>query len=165
MKLTVKKHINPLSFNKTKFTIFDEDGHEKYTATGRGFRFDRTIIVQDNNGTEVAVIKQKHKKVLGFLSRADGFSVHINGSEMCHVFEKWKLIGFQDILINGLPYILNGVFPLEYTMTEGDKKLMIVSQKAISISDTYDLEVTNDNQEMLCISIALSIDAIDAAKP
>ena len=56
------------------------------------------------------------------------------------------------------------IFGLKYKVLDGKEKVMEVSEKVWTIGDVYYLDITNPDNELLCILILLAIDSSHTLK-
>jgi len=89
------------------------------------------------------------------------FAIEIDGKKICEVSQKFKLIGFQEFEIAGLPWKADGLFSVhEYKLKDGDKVLMQATENIKSFTDSYELDIQDTEQELACLCIALAIDSL-----
>ncbi|MCL2060443.1 MAG: LURP-one-related family protein [Oscillospiraceae bacterium] len=139
---------------RDRFFIKDEAGNDRYSVVGEIFTFGKQLRVYDAGGTEVAFIRQK---VFTFLPR---FFVEINGREVCEIVKELTLLR-QSYRLHGLPWHLHGDFwAHEYNLVEGDRQIMHMSKIWFTWGDSYEMDIAEPQNELMCLCIALAVDCV-----
>lgn len=155
MRYTMKQKM--LCFGND-FAINDEAGKLAYFVDGRGFTYGQQLSFQDASRKEVAFISQKlvafvktfdiiqDKHVVATVKKKpftarDRFEVDTPDG-----MEKLKIVG------NFLQY--------DYKIHRGFEQLARVYKRMFSITDTYEIEVTNPKDTVLVLAAAVVIDLV-----
>ena len=150
MKLYMKQKV--FSW-KDKFTVKDEAGQDRFFVEGEFLTLGKKLHIYDSTHSEVAFIRQK---LWSWLAR---FFVEIDGKEVCQIVK--RLTFFKPRYeLEGIGWRVEGDFwGHEYSVYDGDKMVMRLSKHWFSWGDSYELEIDNPENEILCLSIVLAIDA------
>ncbi|MCL1820688.1 MAG: LURP-one-related family protein [Oscillospiraceae bacterium] len=149
MKLYVKQKV--FSW-RDRFFVKDENGSDRYAVEGEILSLGKKLHVYDMNGTEVAFIRQK---VMSWLPR---FFVEVNGRVVCTIVKELTLFK-QRYRLEGLPWHLDGDFwAHEYSLVENNRQIMRLSKKWFSWGDSYELDIADPQNELMCLCVALAVD-------
>lgn len=150
MKLYMKQKV--FSW-KDKFTIKDEYENDRYYVEGEFLSLGKRLHVYDTQHNEVALIRQK---LLSFLQR---YFVEIDGREVCQVVRELTLLRPRYTL-EGLDWQVHGDFwAHEYSLYDGDREVMALSKHWFSWGDSYELDIADEKDTLLCLCVALAVDA------
>jgi len=65
----------------------------------------------------------------------------------------------QSYRIEGLPWRMDGdLWAHEYSLYNGDQQVMQMSKKWISWGDSYELDIADPQNELLCLCVTLAVD-------
>jgi uncharacterized protein YxjI len=149
MKLYMKQKV--FSW-RDRFFIKDESGDDRYYVQGEILSLGKKLRVFDSGGTEVAFIRQK---VMSLLPR---FFVEMNGRVVCTMVKELTFFR-QSYRVEGLPWHLTGDFwAHEYSLTENGREIMRLSKKWFTWGDSYELYITDNQNELMCLCISLAVD-------
>ena len=152
MKLYVKQKV--FSW-RDRFAVKDEAQYDRWFAQGEIFTLGRKLHVYDAGGLEVAFIRQK---VLSFLPR-----YYIEMNNMVYEFVREFTLLRPKYTIRNLDWTINGNFLAhEYAVTDSRGTIMRISKAWLSWGDFYELDISNEYDELLCLCVALAIDCITA---
>ena len=152
MKLYIKQAV--FSW-RDRFAIKDEAEYDRWFAQGELFTLGRKLHVYDANGTEVAFIRQK---ILTLLPR---YFIEINGIE--YEFVKELTLLRPKYTIRNLDWSVEGNFVAhDYEVKTGQGIAMRISKAWFTWGDSYQLDITNPQDELFCLCVALAIDCINA---
>jgi len=138
------------------FTIRDESGADRFFVDGKVFSIGAKLSFQDMERNELAFIKQKVFKL------RKTFEVW-RGGELAAVVQK-KLLGiFHHRFTVDVPgpddLEAEGNFTdHEYEFRRGARVVATVSKKWFSWSDTYGVEVADDEDPVLILAAAVVVD-------
>lgn len=150
MKLYIKQKV--FSW-RDRFFVKDETGHDKYVVEGTFFTWGRKLHVYDSKGKEVAFIR---RKVFSFLPK---YYIEIN-SKTVMLSKNWSFIRPRFHLV-GLPWTMEGDFwAHEYTLKENQERIMEMSKHWFTWGDSYELDIKNPDNELVCLCIALTVDCM-----
>ena len=140
------------------FAIKDEDGHDAFFVDGSAFSFGDKLSFQDMQGNELAFIDQK------LLSWGPTYEVFRDGRQMAVV--KKKLFTFLrckfEIDVPGPDDLgAQGSFlDHEYTFQRHGRTVAEVSKRWFSWTDTYGIDVHDDEDDLLVLTAAVVIDLV-----
>ena len=150
MKLYIKQKV--FSW-KDKFFVKDEYGQDKYYVEGELFSWGRKLHVYDMNQREVVFIAQK---VMTFLPE---YHVSQEGLEVAVVKQKftWFRPKYE---IQGPNWTVEGSFwQHEYTVSDQGGSIQVsISKELMSWGDSYELDIAEEKNELLALSVVLAID-------
>lgn len=162
--LVIKKRKN--SWNES-FNIYDRNQAIKYTVKGELLSLKHHLHIYDANNLELGVIKEKllsFRSPFNLKNKPIDFEIEVAGKKLGKIksrggFFKTKYdIDFKGWKIEG------DVIGVKYRVFIGDKTIMQVSFKLILDGDTYFIEIFDPNDELLCLMIALALDAASSSK-
>lgn len=151
MKLYIKQKV--FSW-KDRFTVWDEQGRERYYAEGELFSWGKKLRLTDADGNETAYIEQE---VLRWRPR---FHVFIGGEEVAEIV-KYGFI-HPSYAIEGPGWTAEGSF-LEhyYTVTEANDRIVAeIHKQWMTWGDCYEIDVYDDRDELLALTTVLVIDCV-----
>lgn len=149
MKIYIKQKV--FSFLDS-FTVKNEQNEDIYKVGGR-FALGKQLDIFDSNGQSVAFIRQR---LMNFLPR---FDVSIGGDYICSVQREFTFFN-QSYRIEGLDWHLDGdIFAHHYQMVSKNGTVMQMRRAIISWGDSYELDIPNEADVLLCLAVAIAVDA------
>lgn len=138
------------------FTIKDDAGRDVYFVDGKGFSLGSQLSFQDMQGNELAFIKQK------LLSWGPTYEIARNG-EIVAVVKKELFSFIHHRFTVDVPgpddLEAEGSFTdHEYTFQRGGSVVATVSMRWFSWTDTYGVEIADDEDPVLILASAVVID-------
>lgn len=139
------------------FWIDDEQGEHAYKVDGKTALIRDTWKLEDANGNEVAVIRERK------LSIRDAITIEVGGRK---AVVKKKVIGFGDSYYvdveDGKDLEVKGdIVGHEYKIERDGDTVAEVSQKYFRMRETYGIEVHGDVDPALVISVAVAVDSMN----
>jgi len=151
MKLYLKQKV--FSW-RDRFFIKDEDGNDRFSVQGEILSVGRKLHIKNVSGEQVAFI---HQKVLSIMPH---FFVEIDDREVCEIIKEVKLFK-QGYRIEGLPLHVDGNFiGREYTLNSAEGQVMRLTKKMISWGDSYELDIADPKDELLCLCITMALECV-----
>lgn len=136
---------------RDSFTIKDEDGNDKYQVIGEFIEATKKLHIKDMDGEEVAMIKEK------MISFHPKYSIYIAGEKVGEI-ERDKALFKDKYYITGLDWKIKGDDDdHQYKIVEDGKKIASIRKKKISLSDTYILEIEEEENEIPALAAILAI--------
>jgi uncharacterized protein YxjI len=151
MKLYIKQKVFTW---RDRFNIKDEEGLDRYSVAGEIFTWGRKLHVYDAAGNEVAFIRAK---VLTFLEQK--YFIELGGQTFTLIkeFTFFK----PKFRLEGVPWRMEGQFlEHEYSLFSDSQTVMSISQKWFTWGDSYELDIAEPQNELLCLCIVLAVDGM-----
>ena len=152
MKLYIKQKV--FSF-ADRFAIKDEDGNDVYSAVGRILSLGKKLDIYEGTNTDSAPVGKIEQRLVAITTR---FGIVVRGK---HVTEMVRKITFfsNDYRLEGLSWHLEGDFLAhEYRLMDGHNAIMQLSRKWFTWGDSYELDIADNQDPLLCLCIALAVD-------
>ena len=151
----MKRYIKEKVFSwGDKFTVKDEQGHDKYVVEGEVFSWGKKLHIYDMTGREVAFIKQE---VWSFLPR---YYVFCGGRQVAEIKKEFTFL-FPKYSIEGLGWEIEGSFLAhEYEITKGGRSIVTISKEWMTWGDSYELDIANPADEMIALAVVITIDCV-----
>jgi uncharacterized protein YxjI len=140
------------------FTIKDADGEEAFFVDGRAFSIGNKLSFQDMEGNEMAFIRQK------LLSWGPAYEITADGQLVAvvkkHLFTLFRckftvdVPGPDDLEAKG------DFLDHEYSFERAGRTVAGVSKKWFSWTDTYGVDVSEGEDDVLILASAVVIDLI-----
>lgn len=153
MNLYMKQKIFTL---RDKFSIYDENGNERYYVQGEILSVGKKLHIYDCLGNEIALLRQK---LLTFLPK---YRIIIGGNEIAEVEQKFTVLR-RKFRVLGLGWEVKGdIFDHEYSVeSDRGETLIRVSKEWFTFGDAYQISVSDNCDELTALCVVLTIDAID----
>ncbi len=140
-----------------QFTVKDENGSDKYFVEGEFFSWGKKLHVSDRSNNEVAFIQQK---VFSFLPK---FFVFIDGNQIAEIVKEFTFLQ-PKYSIDGLDWEINGSFMAhDYEITQQGHSIVTIHKEWMTWGDCYELDIANEQDEIIALSVVLAIDCVMAA--
>jgi uncharacterized protein YxjI len=138
------------------FYIRDADGRDVYFVDGKGFSLGNQLSFQDLAGTELAFIKQK------LLAWGPTYEI-TRGGELMAVVKKELFALFHHRFSVDVPgpddLEAEGNFTdHEYEFRRGGRLVATVSKQWFAWSDTYGIEIDDNEDQVLLLASAVVVD-------
>jgi len=152
MKLYIKQKV--FSW-RDRFAVKDESGADRYFAQGEIFTWGRKLHVYDAQGNEAAFIRQK---VMAWMPR---YFIEMNG--VTYTMKKEFTFMRPKFTIDGVNWQMSGDFwAHEYEVSDGSAAVMSMSKQWFTWGDSYQLDIPDPRNELLCLCVALTVDCMKA---
>jgi len=154
MKLYIKQKV--FSWGD-KFTIKDAAGNDRYWVKGEVLSWGKKLHVYDMADREVAFIKQE---IWSFLPR---FYVFCGEKQVAEIKKEFTFL-FPKYSIEGLGWEIEGSFLAhDYEITKNGRSIVSISKEWMTWGDSYELEIADPADEIVALSVVLTIDCVLAA--
>lgn len=137
-----------------KFTIFDENGNEAYWVEGEVFSIGKKLDLFDNADQHKAHI---HQKVFSFMPR---YFIEVNGEDVAEVVKHFTLFKKRFSVTNYNWMVEGDFFAHEYEIYENDSIIATISKEWFTFGDAYSIDIADEVDPVIAISVVLIIDAI-----
>lgn len=134
------------------YDIFDEAGDTVYTVQGR-LAWGHRLEISDAAGNYLGQVRQE---VLTFRPRFSLFIGENCVGQLRKEFALFKPVFTLDC--NGWE-IEGNFWEWDYRVTEGSRIVMTVSKELFHWTDTYQMDIADPKDALLCLMIVLAIDA------
>ena len=134
------------------YDIFDEAGNTVYTVQGR-LAWGHKLEISDAAGNYLGQVRQE---VLTFRPRFSLFIGENCVGQLRKDFALFKPVFTLDC--NGWE-IEGNFWEWDYRVTEGSRIVMTVSKELFHWTDTYQMDIADPRDALLCLMIVLAIDA------
>jgi len=149
MKLYMKQKVFSWA---DRFDISDEDGSIRYYVEGELFSWGKKLHIYDLAGQEVSFIRQK---IMSWLPR---YFIEINGIVVATIVKDFTFLS-PSYHVEGLPWQMNGDYwEHDYVMYDDRYEIMRLSKAWFTWGDSYEIEIFDPQNELLCLSVALAVD-------
>ena len=157
----------PYTF-KESFQIFDERENVKYVVKGKLVSATHDLTVYDASGKiKLGRVKEKlvsWRSPFSMEAHPQDFVIEMGGKKLGKMKSRFAF-GKRKFKFTFNDWSLEGnIFGLNYKVLDGKEKVMEVSEKVWTIGDTYYIDITNPENELLCILILLAIDSSHTSK-
>lgn len=141
-----------------QFTVKDESGVDRYFVEGEFFSWGKKLHVRDVRGNEVAFIQQK---VFSFLPK---FFVFVDDRQIAEIVKEFTFF-FPKYRIDGLGWEIEGSFMAhDYEIRQHGHPIISIHKEWMTWGDCYELEITDEQNEILALAVVLAIDCVMAAE-
>lgn len=134
------------------YDIYDNSGNTVFTVKGQ-LAWGHCFKIFDSYGNEVGMLKQK---VMTFLP---AFEIYIDGQYMGQIKKEFTLFKPKFVMDLNDWYIDGNWTEWDYTVYGRNGAVMTVSKEIMRLTDTYMLDVYNDEDALAGLLVALAIDA------
>lgn len=137
-----------------KFRVYDEYENDKYFVEGEVFTLGKKLHLYSLDGDELAYI---HQKVWSFLPR---YFINRNGEDVAEVVKEFTFLR-QEYTVEGLDWTIKGDFwAHEYQINSENGVVAAISKRWFTWGDTYEIDIADDVDEVMVLSVVLIIDAV-----
>ena len=136
--------------------ITDEQGQPIYHVDGKVLSLHNTLIVRDLAGTEVARVERR------LIALRPTYRITRQGEEVAELRKK-LFSPFVDRFTIDIPgphdlQMTGSLFEHEYTITRDDQVVATVSKRWLSLTETYGVEITPGEDDVLILASVLALD-------
>lgn len=154
MKLYLKQKV--FSWGDS-FTVYDENGNDKYYVEGEIFSFGKKLHIYDLSGNELCFIYQK---LMSFLPK---YFISKNGFDVAQVVKNFTFF-HQSYSVEGFGWVVEGdFFAHEYEISSGCGTVAAVSKQWFTFGDAYEISTADGVNDVDALAVVLVIDACLAA--
>lgn len=151
MRYMVKQRIFSLA---DKFVIKDENENDVLIVAGKVFSIGNKLRIFDLNENEVCYIEQQVFKLM------PEYNIYVEDQLVATVKKKFSLLKNDFVITsNRAEYYVDGKFLAhEFKIFSNEKLVGEVSKKYFSLTDTYGVEVDDDEDQVTILALAIVID-------
>ncbi len=155
MKLYIRQKVFSWADN---FTIKDENGEDKYYVKGELFSWGKKLHIYNTLDQEIAFIQQK------VFSLMPKFFVYVEGNQIAEIVKEFTFLK-PKYHIKGLDWEINGSFMAhDYSIVAQGLPIVSIHKEWMTFGDCYALDITNEQDEIIALSVTLAIDCVLAAE-
>lgn len=157
MKLLIQQRV--FSWSDT-YDVYDEWERPRYFVKAEFLSLGHQIhVVDEHTGREVGSI---HERFFTFLPQ---FDLVLEGMEMGHIRKEFSLFRPRYFLdVNGWQ-VRGDLFGWDYDVLDaGGNDVMHITKELFRWGDTYVLDIPDERNALLCLLIAIAIDAANCGK-
>lgn len=141
-----------------QFTVKDATGADKYFVEGEFFSWGKKLHVSDISTNEVAFIQQK---VFSLLPK---FFVFKDGRQIAEIVKEFTFL-HPKYRIEGPGWEIKGSFMAhDYEITQQGHSIVTIHKEWMTWGDCYELDIANEQDEIIALSVVLAIDCVMAAE-
>lgn len=149
MKLYIKQKVFTIG---EAFEVRNEFNEIVYYVKGSFFRLPKKFVIYDANHIEVA---SAESELFRFMAR---YQIHTHNESI--VLKRNFTFFWHSFQLMGTDWTLTGdFFSHEYQVVSGTRPIMTLSKHWFTWGDSYELNIENDNDALLCLAIVVAIDA------
>lgn len=139
------------------FVVKNQNGEEVFYIDGKAFTLAEKLAFNDMSGNELAYIKQT------ILSIGTNYEIYRSGHLIATMHKSlWDFLRASfsidgqggDIAVQG------NLAHNEYTFSRGDKTIATVSKHWLAMTDTYDVDIVDGEDDILILACAVVIDMV-----
>lgn len=139
------------------FWIENEGGQKVYKVDGKALRIRKTLEFEDAKGKKLAMIKERLLAIKDtmVIEDANGRDIAtVKKALIAPLRDKWNVNvkGGKDLVVQG------DILDLEYSIKQGRRKVAEVSKKWFTLTDTYGVEIEEEQNDILILAVAVAID-------
>ena len=139
------------------FWIENQEGERVFKVDGKALRLRKTLIFEDMKGTRLARIQER------LLAIKDTMVVEDADGNQLAVIKKGLIAPLGDhwtVNVRGGPdlEVQGNILDHEYSINERRRKIAEVSKKWLSLTDTYGVEIDDEQNDILILALAIAID-------
>lgn len=153
MKYKIKQKIFSLA---SKFRIKNEFDEDMYIVEGKVLSIGKKLRLYDLNQNELVYIEQQLFKLLPL------YKIYINGELKASIKKKFTLFKPEfEIISDYGNYMIKGNFiNHEYQIFLNGKVVATISKGWFTLSDTYGVEVSDDENQPFMLSLVIVLDQV-----
>ena len=142
------------------FHIKNDHSQDVFSVEGAPLSFGHQLTFRDMSGNELAFIRQK------LLSWGPTYEIFRDG-QLFAIVKKELFSFFKHVFMVDVPgpddLTAEGDFwDLEFTFSRGDRTVANVSRQWFSLTDTYGVDIGDDEDDVLILASAIVIDMVRA---
>jgi uncharacterized protein YxjI len=140
------------------FRIENDRGDDVFYVDGRAFSIGNKLAFQDLHGNELAFIRQK------LLSFGPAYEITRGGALLAvvkkHLFTLFRCKFTVDVPGPADLEAQGSFLDLEYAFSRGDQKVAEVSKRWFRWTDTYGVDIADEEDDVLILAATVVIDMI-----
>lgn len=150
MKLYIKQKVFSIG---ESFEVRNEFNEIVYYVRGSFFRIPKKFEIYDTNQNEVATVESQLFRLMSHYSiktPTDSLTLKEHFTFFKRKFE-----------LTGTSWLLQGDFMSHnYQVIQGQRPIMLLSKHWFTWGDSYELDIEDDKDALLCLCIVIAVDAV-----
>lgn len=139
------------------FWIENEAGQRVFKVDGKVLRIRKTLVFEDLKGKKLAQIQERLLTIKDtmVIEDADGKDLAtVKKALFTPLRDKWNVNvrGGQDLVVQG------NILDFEYDIKADGKKVAEISKKILRLTDTYVVDISEGQNDILILAIAIAVD-------
>ncbi|TYQ12961.1 UNVERIFIED_CONTAM: uncharacterized protein YxjI [Acetivibrio alkalicellulosi] len=153
MRYIVRQKIFSL---RDSFTIKDEFENDVYIVKSQLLSFGNKLRIFDTQENELCFIEQQLFRLMA------EYNIYTEGELSATVKKKFALFknDFDITSSKGQYYVDGSLFAYEFNIYKDGKLVGSVSKKYFSFSDTYGVEINDEEDQLLILALVIVIDMV-----
>jgi len=143
---------------KDKFNVYDETGNSVYYIESKFFTLGKQFHVYDQYQQQVAFISQR---VWTFLPK---FDIYVDDELIGTIIKEFTFFTPSYYLENSSLTVEGDFFSHEYSIYDNGRPIAEISKQWWTFGDKYGIEIDDNYNPIIAISIMLAIDAVMASQ-
>jgi uncharacterized protein YxjI len=136
------------------FTIKDENSNDCFKVKGKVISIGAKLTMSDMEGKEVCYIEQKVLKLM------PEYHISVDSKEVMTVKQKFAILGkkFNITGASGEYQVEGNIIAKDFRILKGEAVCASISKKLVAITDTYTVEISDDEDPVLMLAVAIIMD-------
>lgn len=137
--------------------IEDDSGRRAFKVNGKALRVRKTLVLEDASGTALLKIQDRPVRIREVMEVEDPGGANVatvKKAVITPLRERWKaeLAGGGELSIQG------NILDHEFEIESGGTKVAEVSKRWFRVRDTYGVEVTPGQNDILVLAVVICLD-------
>jgi len=150
MKLYIKQRFFTLT---DSFDVYGEDGQARYTVKNRLLSLLHHLTVYDQYDNIVGNVDQRFTFLL------PNFDIYLQGKPVGNVSKEFSFLCPKYSISYQNWYCEGDYLGYNYEVRDGFRTVASIHKKFFAMTDTYEVEIFDDKNEMMVLMLVLAIDA------
>lgn len=139
------------------YDIYNEHGETLYTVEGK-LAWGHKLVIYNHLHEAIGEVKEE---VFSFLPK---FKIYIQGEEVGLIEKEFSFLKPKFHLTCNDWIIQGNIMEWVYNVYSGERLIMHAEKQIFNFSDTYVMDISKDDDALLCLMIALAIDAAKCSR-
>ena len=149
MKLYIKQKVFSLG---EKFSVKDEFGNDKFYVEGSFFSIPKNFTIYDDKQKVVARIDKQMFKLFPH------YNIKTSNDELV-IKENFSFLRLNFSILNSNWRLQGDFLSHEYSIIDGNRPMMRLSKHWFTWGDSYELNIADPSEAIICLCIAVVVDA------
>lgn len=151
MRYIIKQKLLSLSDG---FTIKDESGNDSFKVKGKVISIGAKLTMSDMQDKEVCYIEQKVFKLM------PEYHISVDSREAMTVKQKFTVLGkkFDITGVSGEYKVEGNIIAKDFRILKDEAVCASISKKLVAMTDTYTVEISDGENAVLMLAVAVIMD-------